>query len=235
LLRETSLAGVDGSLIVASIAGGISLIALGAGRYDRWREGKQRREDLERAEQQRQQDLERSRPGFAVEWNWNLGQSGVWIGVNVTTLPGRPSTSLIEVGFAVDGELELDNAYGEGPEPAHARGHGSFPIHQEITPCQSGRRYPFQVQLHGLGPIIDPDTELIPYVVDVEGTRHEGRPFAIFGRLLEEGWTPPDDLSTLPLLRVTYTYPPEREGEVGTFNFAAIEMAAMETRRQGRT
>jgi hypothetical protein len=187
-----SVSPVDDSVLVAGIAGGISLVALGAGRYDRWREAKQRREDLERAErhrredrehaeQQRVEDQERSRPGFAVEWNWNAGRSGVWIGINVTTLPGRPSTSLIEIGFAVEGEVELENLSGEGPDPIHARGHGSFPIHREITPCEPGRRYPFIVQLHGLGPFIDPDTQLIPYVVDVEGTRHEGRPLAIFG------------------------------------------------------
>jgi hypothetical protein len=57
----------------------------------------------------------------------------------------------------------------------------------------------------------------------------------IFGRLLEEGWTPPDDLSTLPLLTVTYTSPPERSGEVGTFNLAEMEIAALRATRDGGT
>lgn len=176
---------MDGSLLVASLAAGISLVALGVGRYDRWREGKlrhqdleraerQRREALERAERQRQQDLERSRPGFAIEWNWNAGQSGVWIGLNATALSGRPSTSLIKAGFALRGEVELSNLHG-GPDPRHARGHASFPFLKEIIPCEPDRRYPFVLQpLHGLGPFIDAETELVPYVIDVEGTRHEG-------------------------------------------------------------
>jgi hypothetical protein len=220
---------VDASLIVASIAARVSVGALIAGRYDRWREARQRledlgrveqqrREDLERVERQRREDLERSRPALTVEWNWNAGASGVWIGVNVTALPGRPSTSLMEVGFTLDGEVLLDKL-GEGPDPAHARGIASFPFHREITPCEPGQRYTFTLQpLHGLGPFIDPDTELIPYVIDVEGTRHTGPPLAVFARLIEEGWTPPDDLATLRYMTVAFTFPPERKGEMAHFD-----------------
>lgn len=211
---------MDNSVLVSGIAAGISLVALGTGRYDRWRAEEQRREDLQRAEERRQEDFERARPRFRVEWRWNIGQSGVWIGVNVTALPGRPGTSLVEVGLALDGEVDLDNPSGVGFDPPHARGHASFPIHREITACEPGRRYPFQLEVHGLGPFIDPETELIPYVVDVEGTRHQGNPFAVFGRMLREGWRPQGELATLRFMSVTYTFPPERSGEVAFFDLA---------------
>jgi hypothetical protein len=140
-------------------------------------------------------------------------------------LPGRPSTSLVEVGFAIEGEIELNNPYG-GPDPRHARGEASFPFLKELVPCEPGRRYPFLLEpLHGLGPLLDAETKLVPYALDIEGTRHIGPPMAVFHRLLEEGWVPPDEAATLRFLEVKYTSPPDRLGEVARFDLAAATPA----------
>jgi hypothetical protein len=53
--------------------------------------------------------------------------------------------------------------------------------------------------------LVDEDTLFAPFVVDVEGQFHSGRPVAFFGLLREGGWEPDDTLSD-PLTRLGMTF-----------------------------
>lgn len=207
------------------IAAGALLVA-GASfalqRFDHRRDQLQRAR--ERAEDQRrwEVEVEAQRPQLAIDWNWNLGDSGIWIGINVTAKPGRPSTSVVEVGFALEDELELARLP-EVPyppaEPAQARGHASFPILEELHPCEPGQRYTFRIEPQELPVLMDAETPLVPYALDVEGTRHEGPAMAIFQRLYDEGWRPPPNaLPTFPNMKVVYTEPASHAGQSATFS-----------------
>lgn len=55
--------------------------------------------------------------------------------------------------------------------------------------------------------LVDEDTLFAPFVVDVEGQFHSGRPVAFFGLLREGGWEPDDTLSD-PLTRLGMTFVP---------------------------
>jgi hypothetical protein len=162
----------------------------------------------------------RDRPRLIIEWNWNAGSRGVWLGVNVSSRPGGQGTTLTQVGLAIEGVADLSHVPGtEYPpgEPRSSRGSITFPLSEATTPIAPGERESFIRPAGALPPLVDADTPLVPYAIDIEGRRHVGTPMPIFQRLFDEGWIPPER-PTFPHLFVTYTEPPELAGQNARFD-----------------
>jgi hypothetical protein len=83
---------------------------------------------------------------------------------------------------------------------------------------EPGRQVSFAVEAVRIPFGIDPDTQLRPYVLDVEGTRWRGVPQPLYGLLLGHGWQPnphpgkPDPISSM---LIDYESPPELKGLLG--------------------
>jgi hypothetical protein len=207
------------------IAGGALVVAVAAfllGRRDLGRERNERAEARREDRARWETELDLQRPLLAVDFDWNIGESGVWLGVMVTAKPGRPGTSVVDVGFELEDEIAL-RQMPEGPagrpSPDEARGNVTMLVSDELTPVEPGSRQRFTIAPGAIPWFMDADTPLVPYAIDIEGMRHVGRPLAIFDKLAREGWEAPDDAApTFAKWAVVFTHPPERVGERVVFS-----------------
>jgi hypothetical protein len=151
------------------------------------------------------------RPELTVVGDWNLGASGNYLGVNVTSGPIGRRAVLREVGFTLAGACNVDRIPGESYPPGippEALAYASLPITEEDHVIEPGQHFSFRVSLGTPPFFFNEDTELFPYVYFDDGHWLVGNPSHLIRQLMEHGWAPDsaDDAMFLTL-RMNFVWP----------------------------
>jgi hypothetical protein len=165
------------------------------------------------------------RPRLEVAVDWNLGQSGNYVAVNVFNGPGGRTATLREVGFTMEPACNLSQlpggAYSAG-EPVEALAYAALPIaegEREITP---GQLLPFRVPLAGLPWLWDEETDIYPYAYFDEGKWLVGKPSRLVGLLVSNGWVEEENAPPMfSTMLMDYVWPEGVSGLRGRFDLTA--------------
>ena len=179
------------------------------------------------SEHRRLQDrLRRHRTDLLVEPWWNAGQSGCWLGVNVSNPAAGMPTTVTEVGFRLAGPpAELTpaaDAVIPPGEPLHATAYLRYPLPwQPGIQIQPGERRATRVPAVRIPALLDAESELVPYAIDIENVQHRGKPSPIFRWLLGSGWREdPNAEDPFVLLLGTYVTPAHMAGQTARFDLS---------------
>ena len=172
--------------------------------------------------------LRRTRADLLIEPWWNAGQSGCWIGVNVTNPAAGIQTTVTEVGFTLAHACELRVAPGQAyvppGEPEFATARIRFPLPwNPRTTIRPGERKQTRVPAVRIPALVDEDGELTPYAIDVENRQHLGKPHRLFRLLIDSGWREPPDPEVqdpLATMLAIYETPESVRGQTARFDMS---------------
>jgi hypothetical protein len=162
------------------------------------------------------------RPRLTVAVDWNLGQSGNYVGVSVRNGATGHRAVLREVGFTLGGTCETARIegvrYHEGdPEKTYA--YAWLPIEQDDCVIERGELLHFRIPL-GRAPFFwDEETELYPYIYYDDHHWLVGEPSPLGQLLSAHGWMGDDTAEHMfRYLRLDYVWPPSVVGLRGRFD-----------------
>ena len=162
------------------------------------------------------------RPELRIVLDWNFGQSGNYIAVNVSNGPTGRAATLLQVGLTQQGLFKVGRLPGiDYPPgaPAEAGAYASLPISEQRTSIEPSEEIPFRVPLGGLPFWWDDETEIYPYAYYDDGHWLVGDPSPVVRLLVRAGWIP--DAHAEPMfesMRLDYVWPDEVSGLFGRFN-----------------
>ncbi|MGN6558317.1 MAG: hypothetical protein ACTHLH_09950 [Solirubrobacterales bacterium] len=136
------------------------------------------------------------RPHLSAWLDWNLGESGEYVGVKVINGGEGRGAVLREVGLAMPGTVELAklvaDASGSGI-PADTRAYLSLPITREDASIAPGQMRSFRRPLGRLPFLWDERTPVFPYAYFDDGRWLVGEPALLVENLKRCGWREPTD------------------------------------------